>query len=359
MKKLLLQSLQTLTMSSILVLSSAAMAEQPKATDLVGKMYGGFHVMQIEPDNDRTLTADPKSYLDNGRGFGGEIGYRWLPSTEFRFSYSQFSTNSKNEGYPEPDGSATSVDLLYFPTEQNFYLLTGVNNLDIGNSQVSGNLGAGYRHYLSERMAVYFETKAHYQFSGHYDELAAQIGFVYFFGKNEPTAITKPAVTESAAPVTFLDADNDGIADAFDTCANTPIVDKVDAQGCSLYINDQISMQLLVSFDNNKAVVKSEYFNKIKAMADLLKSNPDTKLTIEGHASSKGAVAYNKTLSQKRADAIVEVLNQNYNINSSRLKAIGYGESRLLNKDDTAKAHAENRRIMAILEVSKRKTLKR
>jgi OmpA-OmpF porin, OOP family len=329
------------------------MAEQPKATDLVGKVYGGFHAMQIETDNDRILTADPKSYLDNGRGFGGEIGYRWLPSTEFRFSYSQFSTNSKNEGYPEPDGSAMSVDLLYFPTEQNFYLLTGVNNLDIGNSQVSGNLGAGYRHYLSERMAVYFETKAHYQFSMHYDELAAQVGFVYFFGDNKtPKAVPAPVIT-------VLDADNDGVEDGRDRCANSPMIDKVDENGCTLYMNDKVSIQLMVLFDKSQAIVGPQYYSEIKKMADFLHANLDTSITIEGHASSPGSDSYNKALSQKRAESIVKILSEKYNVDSDRLDAIGYGEEKPLNKQNTEAAHTQNRRIMAIVEMNKRTAIKR
>jgi OOP family OmpA-OmpF porin len=358
MKKSLLGSMQALTMASILLVPMGAFAEQPKATDLVGKVYGGIHAMHIETDNDRLMTADPKSSIDNGNGFGGEIGYRWLPSTEFRFSYSQFNTNSRHDGFPEPDGSAMSADLLYFPTEKNFYFLTGVNNLDIDNSQISGNLGAGYRHYLNDRMAVYFETKAHYQFSGHYDELTGQVGFVYFFGGKERAIAKSPAAKPSVAMV-VLDTDKDGIEDNRDRCANTPMTDKVDGYGCTLYIDDKVSVKLLVSFDKSEAVVKSQYSNEIKAMADFLKANPEMMITIEGHASSTGPDAYNKVLSQKRADAIVEILSTEYNVDPSRLKAIGYGESRLFNKENTEKAHTENRRIMAIVEVIKHEAVKR
>jgi OOP family OmpA-OmpF porin len=352
MKNSSFPSMQVLAISSAFAFSTYAAAEQPKATDLVGKVYGGIHAMHIETDHERLITSDVKSSVDNGTGLGGEIGYRWLPSTEFRFSYSQFGLNSRNDGYPEPDGSAISADILYFPTEKNFYLLTGVNSLDIVTSQTSANLGAGYRHYLNDRMAVYFESKAHYQFSEHYDDLTAQVGFVYFFGDNDKKST-------AAASVAVLDSDNDGVEDAQDSCPNSPSVDKVGANGCTLFLDDKVSIKLLVTFDNNQAIVKPEYSNEIKAMADFLIANPEMKITIEGHASSPGLDSYNKKLSQQRADAIVDVLSTKYNVDITQLKAVGYGETQLLNEQNTEAAHAQNRRIMATVEVSKRTAIKR
>lgn len=335
-----------------LMTSFTAFAEQPQAESLVGKVYGGFHVMHIETDNERLMTPDPKSSLDNGDGLGLEVGYRWLPSTEFRLSYSYFNLTPRNEGFADEEGSASSIDMLFFPTEKNFYLLTGVNRLDIQSSQISANIGAGYRHYLTDRMGLYFETKAHYQFSGHYDELTGQLGFVYFFGDNNTSA---PAKVVAAA----IDTDSDGVIDEQDRCPQTPMIDKVDQYGCTVFIDDEISIQLLVQFDNNKAIVKPEYAPEIKAMADFLIANPEVSITIEGHASTPGSLIHNKKLSQRRADAIVDMLVTKYNISTSRLTAIGYGEEQLLNVFDDENAHKQNRRIMAKVKVEKRIPVKR
>jgi len=352
MLKISLQGSLAALLTAATALSFTAQAEQPKAQDLVGKLYGGIHAMHIETDNERLMTTDPKSSLDNGDGFGAEVGYRWLPSTEFRLSHSQFNLNARNEGFAEPDGNATSIDMLFFPTEKNFYLLTGVNRLDIKSSQISANIGAGYRHYVNDRMGLYFETKAHYQFSEHYDELTAQVGFVYFFGDNAKSN------TAPMAPVA-LDADNDGVIDNNDRCANTPMIDKVDEHGCTIFIDDEISIELLVQFDNDKAVIKTQYRKEISAMADFLNANPETSITIQGHASSPGSAAHNKKLSQRRADAIVDMLISEYNISASRLSAIGYGEEQLLTQLSDESAHAKNRRIMATVKVNKRTAVKR
>jgi len=352
MKQIYLRSTLVALMTSALMLPSASADDAPEATELVGKTYVGLHALHMETDDERLATSDPSSALDSGNGFGIELGYRWLPSTEFRLAYSQFDLTAEKEGFNEPDGASTSVDMLYFPTEKNFYLLAGVNNLDIGSSQISGNLGAGYRHYINERSAVYFETKANYQFSERFDDLTAQVGFVYFFGD---VAKSQPATTEPSP----LDSDNDGIYDQNDMCPNTPMVDKVDVKGCTVFINDEQSIQLLVNFDNDKSTIKPEFTDEIKAMADFLTANPETSITIEGHASSPGKNKYNKKLSQKRADAIVNTLVNDYSINASRLSAVGYGEERLLNSANTEAAHAQNRRIMAKVKVSKRVAVKR
>lgn len=352
MKQTYLRSALAVFIYSVLTLPTALAEEAPKATDLVGKIYGGIHAMHIETDDDRLATSDPSSALDNGNGLGVELGYRWLPSTEFRLSYSQFDLNTENTGFDVPDGASTSVEMLFFPTEKNFYLLAGVNNLDIVNSQTSGTFGAGYRHYFNERSAIYFESKANYQFSERFDDLSAQVGFVYFFGD---VAKTKT----SAAEPKLQDTDNDGVYDKNDNCPNSPMVDKVDAKGCTVFINKETSIQLLVEFDHNKSIISEEFTDEIKAMANFLTANPETSITIEGHASSPGSNAYNQTLSQKRANAVVNKLINEYSIDASRLNAIGYGEEQLLNSANTEAAHAQNRRIMAKVQVTKRMAVKR
>ena len=341
----------TLLISSIC--ASTMAAEQPKAEDLVGKVYGGIHALHIKTDNDRLTTTDSSSYMDYGTGIGGEIGYRWLPSTEFRLSYSQFGLSAAKSGFEEPDGASTSVDVLFFPSEKNFYLLTGVNNLDIVNSQTSGNFGAGYRHYFNEKAAIYFESKYNYQFSERYDDLTSQLGFVYFFGDTQKS---KPSARKSIVP---LDNDNDGVTDDKDSCPRTPMIDKVDVNGCTIFIGKLVSKQLVVNFDHNKTEIKPEFNGEIESMANFLTANPDILLIIEGHTSSLGSNQYNQILSQERANEIVNVLISTHGIASNRLSAVGYGEEQLLNPDNTATAHAENRRTIAKIEVTKKVAAKR
>ena len=352
-------ALKALLLSSPLLLTNAFANEQPQAEDLVGKFYGGAHLIHINTDNDRQVTPDPLkandpyATVDSGSGFGGELGFRFTESTELRFSYSQINISKKNSVFDKPN--VAELNALYFPTQQNFYVLAGLGALDVGQSDLSFNLGAGYRHYLNERMALYFEGKGHSQFSEDYKELSARFGFVYFFGgdtKSSPKKESKAAV--AAAPVAAgQDSDNDGVVDSEDRCPNTPTTDKVDAKGCTLFDEEKSKMALLVNFGNNKTVVEDEYLPEIEKMVDFLKANPNTSLTIEGHTSKVGSAAYNQKISQQRSDAIVDIMINKFGIDSDRLSSVGYGEERLLDSGDNKAAHAKNRRIEAKIEVIK------
>ncbi len=68
-------------------------------------------------------------------------------------------------------------------------------------------------------------------------------------------------------------------------------------------------------------------------------------LVVEGHSDSKGNNEYNKKLSQRRAESVRKVLIQN-GIPDADIKAIGYGEERLLiNPEQTEVDFARNRRV--------------
>lgn len=345
---------------ALLLTTTAQANEQVNAEELVGKFYGGVHFTLMKPDEDRLDGINDDFEL--GNGFGLEFGYRYSLNTEFRFSYTdlniEFEKATRNE-----DGRSFSLDALYFPTAQNFYVLGGLNHLDIDDAELSANVGLGYRHYFSERLAAYTEAKAHYQFDNEYIDQSAQIGLIYFFGETKkaaPARVEEPAVAPKqetvAAPVVVQpkDGDNDGVTDDKDKCLTTPANDKVDADGCTIFTEERSTYKLLINFDNNKAVVKPEYLAEVKKVADFLTKYPQVSITIDGHTSNQGSAAYNLTLSKKRADAIVALLVSDHGIEKSRLTAIGHGEESLLNKANTAQAHEENRRIEAKIDFTKK-----
>lgn len=154
--------------------------------------------------------------------------------------------------------------------------------------------------------------------------------------------------------------------------AGTPFSEFVDVQGGTLWRTDfhlkqknteigQInltqsltaratrSIELHVKFDHDQAIVKPQYANEIKQLAQYLIEHPTRTATIAGHTSSLGNENYNFRLSYLRADAIKHVLINQYGISESRLVSKGYGESRLINLENTQQAHAQNRRIQVTI----------
>ncbi len=71
---------------------------------------------------------------------------------------------------------------------------------------------------------------------------------------------------------------------------------------------------------------------------------------IAGHTDNVGSDSYNKRLSQKRADAIKEILIHSHNIAPKRVKAVGYGESMPVADNGTVEGRAKNRRVEARID---------
>ena len=140
-----------------------------------------------------------------------------------------------------------------------------------------------------------------------------------------------------------LDDDKDGVINELDKCPNTPAGYTVDTNGCTNKIN------LEVLFENNSAVVKEDTKEKVLAFAKYLNDNKEFNTVITGHASKdKSSASYNQKLSEKRANAIKDLLVAN-GVESSRIQAIGKGFDEPIASNDTAEGQALNRRIEAEL----------
>jgi len=104
-----------------------------------------------------------------------------------------------------------------------------------------------------------------------------------------------------------------------------------------------------IYFDFNKATIKPESKPALDDAAKILKDNPSIKVEIQGHTDSIGSDAYNLSLSDKRAWAVVNYLVQNYGIDINRLTAKGYGESRPIADNGTEDGRALNRRVEFVI----------
>jgi outer membrane protein OmpA-like peptidoglycan-associated protein len=109
-------------------------------------------------------------------------------------------------------------------------------------------------------------------------------------------------------------------------------------------LNKQGFMALYINFDTNKATVKPDSKPIIDEMVTLLKGNPDLKVSVEGHTDSTGTPAKNKTLSQERAQSVVNAL-VGAGIDKKRLNAVGWGQDNPIADNRTEEGKAKNRRV--------------
>ncbi len=100
-----------------------------------------------------------------------------------------------------------------------------------------------------------------------------------------------------------------------------------------------------VYFDTDKTEVKPESDPTLSEVASLLKIDRSLKLEVSGHTDNTGGHDHNMTLSQGRAQAVVQALATRFGIDKSRLVAKGYGDTKPVapNTDDAGKA--KNRRV--------------
>ena len=100
----------------------------------------------------------------------------------------------------------------------------------------------------------------------------------------------------------------------------------------------------MIRFERASATLARESFVTLDKLATVAKTCPNVAIEIEGHTDSEGTPERNQRLSDRRAQSIVEYLSRT-GVQTQRLTAIGYGETRPLVPNDTAENRAKNRRI--------------
>jgi len=99
-----------------------------------------------------------------------------------------------------------------------------------------------------------------------------------------------------------------------------------------------------VLFDFNKSTLQTASDPVLQQILDLLKKNPTQKIEVQGHTDNVGGDAYNQTLSEARAKAIVTWLTQ-HGIAGDRLTAKGFGKTKPIADNATDAGRAKNRRV--------------
>ena len=118
---------------------------------------------------------------------------------------------------------------------------------------------------------------------------------------------------------------------------------KKDAIGRSL---DEVGRAIIygIYLDFDAATIRPDSEETLDRLLKAIKARPNVKLVIEGHTDSEGSDAYNQTLSEKRAQSVVNWLVA-HGIASQQLSAKGFGESRPVAGNGRPDGRALNRRV--------------
>ena len=82
-----------------------------------------------------------------------------------------------------------------------------------------------------------------------------------------------------------------------------------------------------IFYDFDKATLRPESQASLDELVKLLNENPNVTIELSSHCDYKGSAEYNKLLSQRRAESVVEYLT-NKGISRDRLSPVGYGKEK-------------------------------
>jgi outer membrane protein OmpA-like peptidoglycan-associated protein len=99
-----------------------------------------------------------------------------------------------------------------------------------------------------------------------------------------------------------------------------------------------------INFDTDSDRIKDESRPTLDKVVAMLKAKPEWKLTIEGHTDSTSTPQHNQDLSERRAAAVKNYL-LSAGIDGSRLKTVGFGDTKPLVSNESELGRAQNRRV--------------
>jgi outer membrane protein OmpA-like peptidoglycan-associated protein len=147
----------------------------------------------------------------------------------------------------------------------------------------------------------------------------------------------------AAAP----DRDRDGIPDGGDLCPD--VAGPSSNSGCPVYEKlvvqpDKLELKDKIQFAWNSPAIEQISHPALDEVVRALQENRGFRVQLEGHASSEGGDEHNQTLSEGRAQAVLEYL-ASHGIARERLTSKGFSSSMPIDSNTTEVGREANRRV--------------
>ena len=250
-----------------------------------------------------------------------DAGTAWAPSLGLRLQ------SPRDGAKPWIDG-----DLHYVRTDElNRFGFSGAAGFSFPMSE-SFSLGPFVR---------YFQIFAHDRTG--YDTRDAKILIVGVSFETFPARKAAP-VAVAAAP---SDRDGDGVMDDVDACPDVP--GPASNMGCPVYARvvvkpDKLELKEKIQFAWDQSVIEAVSYPVLDEVVKALQDNRTFRVEIEGHASSEGGDEHNQSLSERRAEAVLDYL-ASHGVARDRLASKGFSSSQPLESNATEAGREANRRV--------------
>lgn len=136
-----------------------------------------------------------------------------------------------------------------------------------------------------------------------------------------------------------------------------PEAQAVPAESIPLPVTEQVAVavppldSITVYFDYDSAAINTGELGLIETHAEYLRSHPEQRLVLEGHADERGSDEYNSALGERRAQAVTSALMAR-GIDRQQIRIVSFGESEpaVLGSDEDA--WQQNRRVKFAYELT-------
>lgn len=121
-------------------------------------------------------------------------------------------------------------------------------------------------------------------------------------------------------------------------------------------VGDNITLNMPggVTFATNSADLSAQFYPVLDQVAGTLAEYNQTVIEVAGHTDSTGSAAYNKTLSERRAESVIAYM-QSRGVQRQRMIPVGAGQDYPVASNDTPEGRQQNRRVeITIVPVQQR-----
>ena len=218
-----------------------------------------------------------------------------------------------------------------------------------GRNTLTSKLGLDFVMNMGENKSwqIYIEPNITYalsdwdnnvQFDLNQSAIGLLVGFNYKLKNSNGTysfaVVDIPDESEIALlndRINILRAENMELANVVDERNKTiyQLRDKLDKPVVeTVVMEDEVDvLQPVVVFKQGQCVIAPEQYANISLIARYMQDNPGVNVVIKGYASVEGGKEHNQKLSEKRAEAVKQALQNRYNISSNRLVVKGLGST--------------------------------
>lgn len=337
--------------------------------------YAGEYI-EVEIINEPVMVDDDliEAYGENGEKFIGPFVYQFNTATDDTLQNRLLATihmmvgeDKKEyaieapERAPLPDDygeTGIHVDAEVVDNDDRFLYVEGKSNI------LEGMLLQG-RYYPEEETTLYqgFKTETYIEPDGtfqlpiSYDSITSD-GYIEIQGSPDVSNRAKDYLQEEYGDG-FNDLSGDVVEDMDD---HQEIIIKIEREGIDMDVPEnsfvtedsgELKVQLPdnVLFDFDESDLKKDARNTLGEVVEILEDlDEDTSIEINGHTDNEGEAEYNLDLSEERAKAVEDYINENGDMGHLSIDRNGYGMTKPIASNETKEGQERNRRVTIVIK---------